>query len=384
MSEISRRNMLRDSIATGLEALAGLGVVAKGVANAITHHDYAVIDSSRAVSAENRFPELSSFEGRLEHVCHALSTLASCYELAYEKTRLVPKTWIDSEGDVHFTIERQKYWDEEQNVAKHEVIDQLEAQVGSYVDQIKQLKDPTLIDRAKVSELLVETRSTSGVFQAGSSAVLYGAALAGLMGYEEALGLRESYGDQARQDAESKEQYRRGFIKVIALGAGLVTAGGVGRKIDARLEHGRTNLERVIDTAKTQAELVSASAFRGYFQNSPEAMIGEIARIRHGFERSLQLGVGDRGVREAMKSVVKRCQTCEEEMKKMFADGVPQGLGDLCAGAIITKTISDARNTESFTGGAAVVVDGLAVGGAMAATVVALELVNQRISASGD
>jgi hypothetical protein len=219
------------------------------------------------------------------------------------------------------------------------------------------------------------------MFELGGSVVLYGAQLAALLGYEELVGAKEYRERIEGPEAAENEQSRRGFVKLAALAVGVATAGSVRSTLNHNLARGVERSQSAIEKAKEQSNLISGSAFRGYFDATPEALIDEVRSIRERLQRSLDSRVEDQGVREAMKAVVERCQKMESFLGQLFADGVPTGLGDLCAGAIITRTIDDARSKESLRAGAGIFIEGLSVGGAMAATVVGMETLDRCVFA---
>jgi hypothetical protein len=153
----------------------------------------------------------------------------------------------------------------------------------------------------------------------------------------------------------------------------------VANKIDNRLSTGKERLEKAVSQAGLEVEATSVAAFNGHFNSSADALISEISSQRKLVESALANGITSAPVKSAFTSFIHTATEVEKSFRKLFSDGVPETIADLCRSIILTKAINDARSSESSLGELGILIEGLAVGGAMAATVISLETANKHL-----
>jgi hypothetical protein len=141
-------------------------------------------------------------------------------------------------------------------------------------------------------------------------------------------------------------------------------------------------MEKAVERARSQATFANTTAFVGYFGSSPEGLITELSAQRHQIEVALKRGVSNERVGTAMRRFKATAQAMEEALRVDFSEGVLDEFADACKSAIITETVNKARSGESGLGEVAIAIEGLTVGGVMAATIVSLEVADSLIAKS--
>jgi hypothetical protein len=374
--EISRR-LLFTRVAEGLSAIPVLGL---GLNNALGHRDYATIDQSKAQVANT----LLSVEGQvlaqsLSRLHDATQQLEDAYRDEYLKSRVVPHA---AGGKGHYVRFRTEYyWDEERGAPDHSVIQAWRDSSTTLVNKMSELSRPDLLDTSKLGQLMVRTEHAGNLSQIGGSFLITAAGVTALLGYEEFFRLREARQASQGHEVESKEHLRRGFLKygaaVAAAGASLLVAG----RIDSRLAAGKERMEKAVESAIEQGEIVRESAIRGHFGHDPASLLTQVRSWRGTIQGSLTSGLRSQRVVQAMLQFEAQTAVVEQEMTRVFGDGVPLDLSNRCKGAIISKAIDSAKFGESSLGEFGVLLEGLAAGGAMTATIVASEFANQYLTA---
>ena len=360
-------------VARAVEIAAITPLVALGINNAFGHRDYATIDSGSALRAVALEPELQKMIADYQALGQALDSVHSAYSADYHKSRVVPYMSTDSKGHATIRFHTEYYWDEERNAPKHDVIESWQSTNQNIRTKLQELSSPELIDCYQVNNLIVKTNHAGSFSQIGGSIVIAGAEIAALLGYEEVAGLRESTRESHGDIIESKDQLRRGFFKTCAALVGGAASLAVASKIDSRLSTGKERLEKAVSQAGLEVEATSDAAFNGHFTSSAGALISQIGSQRRLAENALANGITSTSVKSALKSFVFTAKEVEASFQKLFSDGVPESIANLCRSKILTKAVNDARSGESSLGELGILLEGLAVGGAMVATVVSLE-----------
>jgi hypothetical protein len=140
-------------------------------------------------------------------------------------------------------------------------------------------------------------------------------------------------------------------------------------------------MEKAVESAIEQGEIVRESAIRGHFGHDPASLLTQVRSWRGTIQGSLTSGLRSQRVVQAMLQFEAQTAVVEQEMTRVFGDGVPLDLSNRCKGAIISKAIDSAKFGESSLGEFGVLLEGLAAGGAMTATIVASEFANQYLTA---
>lgn len=375
-TEISRRLFF----ARGVELVSTAPLLVLGVSNALNHRDYATIDGSQAkVSAVDANREMQVMAGSLAALDIALGALQEAYRSAYHKSRVVPYTTTNSKGQVTVRFRTEYYWDEESGVPDHGVIDSWRAFSSSMLDKVSELSKPELIDVAKLDRLTVTKEHAGSVSQIGGSLLITAAGVAALLGYEEMVGLREHRMQADGAEAESKEHLRRGFLKYGAAAAAAGASMYIAGKIDSRLDAGKERMSQAVDSAVDLGEITREAAFSGHFGAAPLAISSEIGSYALQAKGTVNHGVRDSRVKQAMQYFAAEAVRTKETIKATFQDSISLELANRCKSAIITKAIDKATFGESSLGEFGVLLEGLAAGAAMTATIVATEVANRYV-----
>lgn len=368
----NRREVLARAVELG--ALLPLGALT--VKNSFDHRDYATINSNGAergsgvVSSQGM--AISDSFAQLES---ALTRLRTEYGQAYYHSRVVPYTVSDGKGHTSVRVRTEHYWAEPKGIPDHTTIEKWRDHASEIRSKLQSLSSPELIDSNKLDQLLVDVKHVGSVTQIGGSLVIYGAQIAAVLGYEELIGLRDNKSPNPLvQEAESKEQLRRGFFKVGATLLGLATAAVVTNKINSRLANGTTRMDEAINGAKERSTIANDAAFTGYIGTPPILLIAEIREQSRAILNGMREGISNKGVKAAMDHFILTARQVEESLELTFSDGIWDDLGDACKSAIITEKINQARSSEGGLGNSAVMLEGLSVGAVMTATIIAAEV----------
>lgn len=375
-TEIGRRLFF----ARAVELASTAPLVLLGGRNALNHRDYATIDRSQAkVSVVDAGREAQVMAGSLAALDTALGALQEAYRSAYHKSRVVPYTTTNSKGHLTVRFRTEYYWDEEFGVPDHGVIDSWRAFSSSMLDKVSELSKPELLDVSKLDKLTVTKEHAGSISQIGGSLLITAAGVAALLGYEEMVGLREHRMEADGAEAESREHFRRGFLKygaaVAAAGASMYISG----RIDSRLGAGKERMNQAVDSAVNLGEISREAAFSGHFGVEPLAISSEIRSCGLQAQGTVNHGIRNTRVKQAMEYFAAEATRTEATIKELFQDTIPLELANRCKSAIITKAINTATVGESSLGEFGVVLEGLSAGAAMTAAIVITEGANRYV-----
>jgi len=319
----------------------------------VLHRDQFVLDTDRAILGE-ALPGIDSFITSSQNYSSALDNLASAYYSAYEKTRIVVEPCLDSNGDPSTCTKTESYWDEDRGITSHNKIfswrryhNNLASKAASLTK--RNLVDATQLDKVEITQEGLPTGLAIGV------SLTYAAEIAGLLGYEEATGLKDY--DSERQTS------RRSLFKMAASGLGALVA----YTLRDNEDESRLQKENKLAEMRTIQVLNDETVFERYFdipiEHLSDAVTANIDNLRRTFDN-----VRNSRVKAAYQKVTEAGSNFVKELDK----GVSEELGIATRCGLLTDKIDNENNDLSP------LLETLAVGGIMAAVIIPVEIINQR------
>ncbi len=364
---MNRREFLHGGIGRALELASTIPLMYVAGKNFFEARQYYGIDISGAIPIEQkqnpRFCEMGN-EFR-----NSLDDLYDAYKEEYLKThtRLVSHT--DGNGHIFFSTETYTVWEEPSNVPDHTVVYNWKDKQNDLLKKTSYLTSEQLIDGTKLERIVIDKRDASRAGQGAISMLLYGGEVALLLGYEELTGLKES--------SSKGQTNRRSLFKIGAAGVGAYIASKIYGYNKGKNELSKGEFDKKIK--ELHVNISKDGSFSRYFNDSPSMVIDEVNRVLIASKETLNNGIKSPKVQSMFQRAFESSENHLSELRSYFANGVPDDLADFARDGYITqqlKSLSSSAKNRAYTG---IVLEGLAVAGAMAALLVPAELISKKI-----
>jgi len=190
-----------------------------------------------------------------------------------------------------------------------------------------------------------------------------------LLGYEELTGLKKS--------SSEGQTNGRSLFKIGAAGLGEYIASKIYDYNKDKNELKKNEFNKKIN--ELHVNLSKDGSFSRYFNDSPSMMMDEVNKVISTSQETLNNGIKSSKVQNRFQKVVEGGSDHIAELRSYFANGVPDNLADFARDGYVTQqlqSLSSSVKNRAYTG---IVLEGLAVAGAMAALLVPAELISKKI-----
>lgn len=379
----SRRSFLTKTVELA-SAVPLVGLIVKNFANRTSYHE---IDGVGAQVLETFHPALDTIVTSNASIGKLLDNLGASYEAAYYKShvRMVPYTYrVGKITMMGMRPETYHTWEEPANVPKHDVIDGWRDFHTNFSNRIGELSKEATIDLDKLGELTVARRRTGTGREGLASLAIYTPQIAALLFYEEAIARMKHWDEEHSSAQELVDKHdtqpqitRRSFFKVGAALAGATASLPIVLRNQQRIEKGKTRLEGEIQKMRDLRNVPENQIFSQYFGIGNAQLIGGYREQLEISEQTLRANVEDAGVRSAFNEFIEGGNRAVGSVDFLIGAKVPEEIGDLIKSTLIARSLRDKSLSEHRAVYTSLGLTGLAVGGAIAATLAPLEVANE-------
>ena len=369
----------RGLLVSALAGAAALPLAGHALKQALEGREFKQFEFSKALLAQGE-PDLSTvnLNHKIQSWNAALADLDRSYHSAYWRSETVPEPYLDSDGKLQMRLTTRYFWDEEPGVPHHGTVDSWLSHSTKLADKAKELLDPQLVDPSKIDQVTIVNRETNGTVQSVLRIGIFGSAIAALSRYDKLLGLDNAEYSQP-QDEPQSTQVRRSFIKSLASLAGLAAASTAASRVSEGIARGETHLNEEKSKAKSEARAGHAVCYQTLLNETLSETYNRVNEQIKVLKLTLESGVTDSEVKRSMHAVLGHSQQLAAELKEYKDKGLPSELGRRLAAKVVTDRLQDAARSDRNLANAGVLLEGLAAGAAIAATLIPLEIINSKI-----
>ena len=372
----------RDFLARGVELASTLPLAGLLVYNFLDSRSYYVVNSDKAVAIEK--PAAIGFCSLGNEFAASLENLCRAYKDEYYVTTVEPSTCINADGEAEFCLETTSDWEEPNNVPDHSVVFGWRDQQKKFQEGCLYLSSKPIVDGSRMDQITVDKKHTSKWFQRLSSAGVFGTEIALLLGYEEIgahfsyNGYRISLSEKVHNINTESQIRRRSFFKVSAALAGAGAAYALSQHNQRKAIEGKNELEAEIKTLLGQVNVSNSESFRRYFHTTPEKLITNTTNYANKSKEIIGNNIASSKVTAAFHNVVSAGEKYFKELERFFKTGVPNELATLTTYGHITRKLDGSSSQNKLNTSLGLVLEGLAVGGTMAAILIPAEYINSK------
>lgn len=343
------------------------------VSNFLKSRDYYESNSSKA-KLDEKSDVISPFCNMQNDFRNSLEQLYKEYKQAYYNSHIEPYPTIDPKGHVQIDMRTVWRWEEPRNVPDHRVISSWRDYQYSLFEKNNFLISSPLVDASKVRDIAIEKKQAGKIGQGVLNFGVYGAEIGLLLGYEELLA--KARDEKVSEMNSDKQITRRSFFKVGAALAGACAAWKVGKYNENKLERGKLKLEKEINEAWDLGDSSAESSFKNYFQIGYKDLINQVRDNAAVSKNTLAENIREERVRDSFQNVAEQAEHYVSKLEEFFSDGVPSDLGFIARCGSITKKLAQISSDEKIYASSGILLEGLAVGGIMAAVLLPAEIIN--------
>jgi len=379
----NRRSFLAKSIEL-VSTIPLIGLIIENFANRTSYYE---INSTGAQASKSPHPALDELVGLNASIGGSLDNLNSAYSDAYRKrhVRMVPYTYRVGKNTMHGVRAETYYrWEEPSNVPNHSVIENWKSSHSNFSYRVNKLSQGATIDLEKLKELSVIRQRTDTGREGLVSLAVYSPQIAALLFYEEAIA-KIKHGDEEHASAgelvdrhDTQPQItRRSFFKVGAALAGAFVASPIVLHNREQREEGRNKLNAEIERMRKFGEISEPEAFSQYFEVTPSQLVGQYRNQIRLSSDTIQGEIQDERVKTSFLNFIKTGREDVNSLDNLIGKEVPREIGNLIKSTLIARNLSDKSSSEHRAVYTGLGLTGLAVAGAIAATLIPLELGNE-------
>lgn len=343
------------------------------MSNFLKSRDYYESNSSKA-KLDEKSDVISPFCNMQNDFRNSLEQLYKGYKRAYYNSHIEPYPTIDPKGHVQIDMRTVWRWEEPRNVPDHRVISSWRDYQYSLFEKNNFLISSPLVDASKVRDIAIEKKQAGKIGQGVLNFGVYGAEIGLLLGYEELLA--KARDEKVSEMNSDKQITRRSFFKVGAALAGACAAWKVGKYNENKLERGKLKLEKEINEAWDLGDSSAESSFKNYFQIGYKDLINQVIDNAAVSKNTLAEDIREERVRDSFQNVAEQAEHYVSKLEEFFSDGVPSDLGFIARCGSITKKLAQISSDEKIYASSGILLEGLAVGGIMAAVLLPAEIIN--------
>lgn len=377
----------RSFLARAVEVASAVPLVGLILQNFGNRTSYYEVDSASARVLEQPQPIIQEIRAANSATESSLGELKTAYREAYLKshTRLVSYTYrVGKTTHTGWRTETYHTWEEPENVPKHTTIDDWISSHASFSGKVDRLTTDATIDLEKLGQVSVARQRTNRGSEGLASAAIYTPTIAALLLYEEAIA-KLKHGHERHEDAdELVERHdtqpqitRRSFFKAGAALLGAAASYPIVESNTKKREDGQARLEGEIEDMRRLSQTHPAHVFSDYFDKSPSEIIHQYETQDVVVNDALQRNVENERVRRAFANYKEVNGRTLHTLNTSFGRNVPQEIGDSIKSVMIAERLRDKSRTEHRAVYTSLGLTGLAVAGAIAGTLIPLEVGNE-------
>lgn len=367
-----------------------IGLLAK---NFVESKSYYGLDLSNAMLAKSQV--VYDFSNAHVNVTEYIDNLWTAYDEEYEEARTETEVYYtyDKDGNAtpHYRTHTYYVWVEPSNVPSHEKVAAWQTAQHDLADKCNYVKSTKIVDGSKLQDVEIDKKEASKLAQGAISTLMYGGEIALLLGYEELLDLDSKWEkvntrkvpSGMKKEAVQQKTTRRSFLKVGAALLGGGAAFAVGGFNSNLAEGGKDRLEAKIQDLSESTNVTNEKAFERYFGFTYQQLMTRIESIVNTSDGALNTGVSNDRVRKSFENLSKAGHAYLDYLGRLFSAGVPDDVGKALNYAYVTKQIEQTVASERNVPGLGLLLEGLVVGGVLAAVLIPGEKLNRK-KAEGD
>src|SRR3989344_1637920 len=382
--EIDRKTFFSRGTARAIELAATIPLIGLLIDNFSNSRKYYEANLSKAFNSGK--PVIVSelyLEG--DKFLSSLKNLAEVYEDEYYETYTTLETRTDAEGNTHIETVTHHRWVEPRGVPDHDVVFSWADKQKDFQRDLEYLVSRPVIDGNKIDNISVDEKNANRVGQGILSSIIFGSEIALLLGYEEIFANMSydgyetiSLSEKVRRTNTSSQINRRCFFKIGAALAGAYTAHKISLRNQRKSEEGKGKLENELDNIVSKADMSPENSFLRYFGIRPSQLINQAQSYVTASTRALENRIREKRVARAFEEVVNQGRKYIAYLKDVIAN-VPEDLSAMTTYGYITKEIKKLSEQQSTRANLGILVEGLVLGGVMAAILIPAEYINKKI-----
>ena len=362
------------------EKAAGLSLVAFAVKNSLKGRKFPVVDTSLAQISE-RNPNVDLFLTMHSDHQTSVNNLLREYNDEYLEVYTTVEVGVDMDGNPTTTVSTEYEWEEPPNVPDHTVIEQWKKAQDEMIVNCDGLIN-SVVDVNNLEAIGIQEEEVGLFSKIAIGTVIYGAEVALILRYEEIAARFSGYSwrpiqERVRMKNTEGQMSRRGFLKMLGIGAGAALAYSQGTSNLSEAEEAKSQLEKEVETLVSSAEVSTDEAFTRYFSISHKQLISSVNSQISDLTDALESGVSARNVRSVMEHTLDTAQIYHDRLNDYFSEEVPSELAAISTGGYLKNEIEDLSFAGKLSAVGKIAVEGLAVGGVIAGTIAALEVGNK-------
>ncbi|MBU2562224.1 MAG: hypothetical protein KKF68_01015 [Nanoarchaeota archaeon] len=383
-TSINRRTFLSKAAVRTIELGSTIPLIGLLANNFIESREYYEANLSRALTSKKP-GVITEFSKISNETTASLETLTRAYYNEYYESYVTAEITIDSDGNPKTRLVTKYRWVEPEEVPDHTIVSSWRNEQKKFSDKLRDLASNPVIDESKIKNISIDKKKSGKVGQGILSTLIYGSEIALLLGYEEISAhmsmcyTEASLSEKVRIANTPSQINRRSFFKVAAALSGATVAHQIGSHHQRKSVEGRKKLEEQVKRIVIKADTPPQRSFLQYFGITPSQLIGQIKSYVDVSTSTLRKGVKEEKVARAFENVRDKCENYETYLKKSIGKEVPENLGDMTNYAYITQELQKLSGQQKSHANLGVLIEGLVVGGVMAAILIPAEYLNKKL-----